>query len=252
VHLQYLPEARLNLIDEALSQKIGLMKEVVRLSASIRARANVKLRQPLPKLQFAISTNTVISLSDEDLAIIAGEANVKTVEILESVEGLATAVIKVDARKVGKKYGKKVQDLIKAGKEGNFKMKACGQIEIEGEILEIDEYETAFLTEEGSEADCTPNAVVILDTELTPELMREGEAREIIRAVQDLRKSSGFEVSDRIEITFETSSDNLNQTIQNFGEQIQGEVLANSLSAGNGEHEVNIDDQIIKISLTKA
>lgn len=252
VHLQYIPDARECLIDESLSQSIGLMREVVSLSASIRARANVKLRQPLQKLQFAVSSGNTVRLSEDDLAIIAGEANVKKVEILQSVEGLATAVIKVDARQVGKKFGSKVQQLIAAGKSGDFVLNADGTVNICDEVLEAGEYETAFLTEEGSEADSTPNAVVILDTELTPELEREGEAREIIRAIQDLRKSSGFEVSDRIEVTFETNSDNLNQTVRDFGDQIKGEVLANSLSGGTGEHELNIEDQVIKLSLTKS
>lgn len=252
VHLQYLPASQPQLIDEMLSQKIALMREVVSLSAGIRARAKVKLRQPLQKLQFAISGNAQITLSDEDIAVIAGEANVKEVEVLTSVEGLAEQIIKVDAKQVGRKFGKKTQDLIRAGKEGRFNMKPGGQVEIEGEMLEAGEYELGFITPEGSEADSTPNTVVILDTALSHTLQREGEARELIRAIQDLRKSSGFEISDRITISYQTASENLTRTLAQFSTLIAGEVLADSMTAGAGEHEINIDEQIIKLSLTKA
>jgi len=116
----------------------------------------------------------------------------------------------------------------------------------------MDEYETAFLTEEGSEADSTPRAVVILDTELTNELEREGEAREIIRAIQDLRKSSGFEVSDKIQVVYETDNENLTKALDLFKDQIAGEVLAVSIEFGSAENEIMVENQSLKLSLSKA
>ena len=247
VHLDYMPCAIESLINPELEARVSVAREIVSLAASIRSRAGIKLRQPLSKLQFALNMQVEV-----DLELIASEANVKVVEMLETVEGIATPIIKVDARKVGKKYGQKVQLLIKAGKEGRFKMKSCGQVEIEGELLEMDEYETAFLTEEGSEADSTPRAVVILDTELTNELEREGEAREIIRAIQDLRKSSGFEVSDKIQVVYETDNENLTKALDLFKDQIAGEVLAVSIEFGSAENEIMVENQSLKLSLSKA
>ncbi len=247
VHLDYVPFIREEIINPELEDRVSVAREIVSLAASIRSRAGVKLRQPLAKLQFALNTDVEV-----DLDLVASEANVKAVEKLETVAGLATPIIKVDARKVGKKYGKKVQDLIKAGKAGEFTLNPDGTVNIVGEVLEPGEYETAFLTEEGSEADSTPRTVVILDTELNPELEREGEAREIIRAIQDLRKSSGFEVSDHINVTYQTESENLAQALNTFKDQISGEVLATSIEAGTGEHTITIEDQTLKLSLTKA
>lgn len=247
VHLDYVPYVLEQAINPELEHRVSIAREIVSLAASIRSRAGVKLRQPLAKLQFALNTDTEV-----DLDLIASEANVKTVEKLDSVTGLATPIIKVDARQVGKKFGKKVQELIKAGKAGEFTLNANGTVDIAGEVLSLGEYETAFLTEEGSEADSTPRCVVILDTELNDELLREGEAREIIRAVQDLRKSSGFEVSDHIQIQYETTSANLKETLTKFGALIAGEVLAQSITEGRGSESIEIEGETLKLSLTKA
>jgi len=145
-----------------------------------------------------------------------------------------------------------VQALIQAGKAGNFVMKDNGQVEIEGETLEVGEYELAFLTEGGLEAEATHQVVVLLDTELTDELQTEGMAREIIRAVQELRKSSGFEVSDRINITCQTDSELIQKALTDFASNITTETLADSLDSGTGEHELTIEDQKVSLSITKA
>lgn len=249
VHLDYVPFAIENALKPELEARVRAAREIVSLAASIRSRSGVKLRQPLAKLQFALTNDTEV-----DLELIASEANVKIVEQLVSVEGVATPIIKVDARQVGKKFGAKVQSLIKAGKAGEFEIKANGTVQIADEVLQPGEYETAFITEEGSEADSTPSTVVILDTELTPDLEREGEAREVIRAIQDLRKSHGFEVSDHINVVFETDSDNLNQAMEQFEPLIAGEVLASAITIGTGERSetITIDGETLNLSLTKA
>ncbi len=244
VHLEFLPLANDQLVDKDLEKRIDTAREIVKLSAAIRARSKIKLRQPLGKLQFALSEEIQV-----DPSIIAREANVKEVEVLKSTEGVAEKIIKVDARKVGPKFGKKVQELIQAGKSGDFEILENGKVQVAGEILEADEYETAFMCEEGLEADSTPQVVVLLNTEITPELELEGLSREFIRAIQELRKSSGFEVSDRIEITYQTSSEKLQKMINKFADHIAGEVLANSISEGRGDQEYNFDGALISISI---
>jgi len=247
VHLDYVPFAVESAINPDLETRVSVAREIVSLAASIRSRAGVKLRQPLAKLQFALNSDVEV-----DLELIASEANVKVVEKLETVAGIATPIIKVDARAVGKKFGAKVQMLIKAGKAGEFTLNPDGTVNIADEVLEPGEYETAFLTEEGSEADSTPRTVVILDTELTPDLEREGEAREIVRAIQDLRKSSGFEVSDKINVTYSTDSQNLTHAFETFKDQIANEVLAESITAGVATEIVTIESEELKLSLSKA
>ena len=248
VHLTLLPFANKKLINTKLEQKIKNSREIVQLSAAIRARQKIKLRQPLAKLKF-ITTQKI----DLDLDIIAQEANVEEVEVLTSIEGIADQIIKVDARKVGRKFGKKTQELIKAGKSGDFKMQASGQVDICGEILEADEYEIGFNTQEGVEAEATREVVVLLETEISPELEIKGFTREIIRAIQEKRKSSGFEIENRIEVNYATKSEILIKAFEQYAENISQEVLAEKIEKSENleTDELNLDGEKIKLALKK-
>lgn len=250
VHLDLIPQAFSKLIDEPLNEKMAQVRDIVSLSASIRARAKIKLRQPLARLQVAVSNPKNL-----DLEVIAAEANVKSVEILskESLAKIATKIVKVNARVVGKKFGKKVQELIQKGKAGEFTALKDGIIEIAGERLSLGEYETGYLTADGVEAEASATAVVLLDTEITSELATEGMAREIIRAIQELRKSSGFEISDRITVNWDTEDEIVQTALTQFENKISSEVLANSIGKKSlSEEEINIDDVKIRLLIQKA
>lgn len=254
VHLKYLPYANEKLIDAELSQKIMVIRESVSLAAGIRARKKIKLRQPLGKLSISIAASSNSLLKDEDLQIIADEANVKNVEILDAKEitKFAKQIVKVDARQVGRKFGKKVQELIAAGKNGDFKALDNGKIEIAGEVLESGEYEFSYLTEEGIDADSTTQVVVLLETEISEELRIEGIAREIIRAIQEKRKIDGFKISDRITVKYSTDSDDINQAFAKFGDMVQREVLANEITCGNIDGDgIEIEGDTLMLTLTK-
>ena len=251
VHLSMMPFANESQIDESLNDKIEISREIVRLSAGIRARKKVKLRQPLQKLQFALSGFNPELL---DLEIIQEEANIKEIEILSEVDlaKLAQKIVKVDAKKVGRKFGKKTQELIKEGKLGNFELLESGQIKIAGELLEVDEYETGFLCKEGIEAESTQKLVVLLDTEISEDLKIEGFMREIVRVIQDKRKTEGFEISDRIKVQYETDSEILKAAFTTHGEKIAEEVLAENISAQSVEIEaILVDGEVLKLALHK-
>lgn len=249
VHLQFFPFHQEAWIDRALEDKTNTMREIVSLAAGIRARAKVKLRQPLGKLRFALVKE--VNLSAEDLKIVAQEANVKEVEILKSVDGIAKQIIKVDAKKVGRKFGKKTQQLIVEGKQGNFNMQDDGVCLLCDERLEADEYEVGFLTEEGVEAEATREIVVLLDTEITEDLKVEGYARELIRTIQETRKNNGFEISDRISVSYQTDSEVLKSAFTQFGDLIAGETLANEISEGGADQDFTVDGEYLKLTLTK-
>ena len=236
VHLEFLPLPNHGLIDQSLQTKTELTREVVRLAASIRAKQKIKLRQPLPALQFALNADSI----DLDLELIVAEANVKQVKILKNLDGIAQQIIKVDARLVGKKYGKKVQALIKAGKSGDFTLNPNGTVLIEGETLEPEEYEVGFLTEGALEAEATHQVVVLLDTEITPELEQEGLAREIIRSIQEARKSQGFEVSDYVKVVYKTEDLAALEALKIFSEMIKLETLCQDLQSSTGTEEIMI------------
>lgn len=223
VHLQNLAESAEEFLDENLSAKTKLLRELITLSASIRARKKLKRRQPLKKMSFALSTE--ISFSQEDMNLLQEEANVKNLEILKSITGLAKQIIKADARQIGKKFGKKTQEIINAGKAGEFSILDNGQILVCGEILESTEYEMAFECAEGIEGEGTQSAVVLLDTEISEELFLEGIAREIIRTLQEGRKTAQFNISDRISVQWFSESENIKKAYEQFGNIVDTETL---------------------------
>ncbi len=257
VHLKYMPYADEKRIDTVSSQKIAIIREVVSLAAGIRARKKIKLRQPLGSLSLIVKTDKNLALTDDDLAIIAEEANVKTVKILEesAVKKFAKKIVKVDARQVGRKFGKKVQSLIVAGKNGNFILRDNGKIKIADEILTAEEYTFAYLTEDGIDADSTARTVVLLQTEISEALRIEGIAREIIRAIQEKRKSTGFEIADRIKIMYATESTDIEKVFTQFGSMIKREVLAEEISKAtttDTNNDIKIDTETLSLSLDKA
>ncbi len=235
VHLEFLPFANEELIDEITSQKIAVMREIVSLAAGIRARKKIKLRQPLPKLSFSLSSalgkEVLDSLQDEDLEIIKQEANVKNLEVMsaEEVGKFAQRIVKVDARKLGPKFGKKVQEIIVAGKKGEFTENGDGTVTVAGETLQADEFNFSFVCSGDYEADSTDRVVTLLDVEISEELRLEGLAREIIRAIQEKRKADDFEISDRIVVKYFTDSEDLKAAFVTCQENIVKEVLANSV-----------------------
>lgn len=246
VHLEVFPFPQTKWINESIEHKVNLSREVVSLAAGIRARQKIKLRQPLKKLQFLTTQDVQL-----DLDIIREEANVKEVEILKSVKGIAQKIVRVNAKLVGPRLGKKVQMLIKAGKSGNFEMLDDGRVKIEDEVLESYEFEIGFVCEEGVEADATPNVVVILNTDISHDLEVEGFAREIIRAVQDLRKTRGFEVSDHITLRYQTPSKLLKEAFEIFGKEMAKETLADTIIDG-GDIPVELHSDVADIAGEKA
>ncbi len=254
VHLTVFPFAVEKWIDEKAEQQVAVVREIVRLAAAVRARKKIKLRQPLQKLRFAISTpEGETAPSRLQMEVIQEEANVKEVEILKNLKGIAQKTVKVDAKKVGPRLGKKVQELIREGKGGNFQELKNGQIEISGETLAPNEYEFGFCCREGIEAEATRHTVVLLDTEISAELRMEGYARELIRTIQETRKEKGFDVSDRIKVAYSTDSEVIKSAFEHFEKMISEEVLA--LEIKRDEHvsgdKIEVDKEEVILKITK-
>ncbi len=223
VHLQLLPQADHDLVQPTLQKQINTEREIVRLAAATRSRIGIKLRQPLGTLRFALADESL----KLDTQVIAAEANVKQVEQLKNTDGIAEKVMQIDARKVGKKFGKKTQELIVAGKNGDYEMLSDGAIMVVGERIEPDEYTVRYNTDDGMEADSSAVGVVVLDGQLTPELEKEGIARDAIRLLQDARKAYGFAVSDFISVSWCSENEMVAAALNEHQKTISTEVLAN-------------------------
>jgi isoleucyl-tRNA synthetase len=176
-----------------------------------------------PRLTVAHPDSALLeSLSD----LIAGEVNVKSVVLTQDISAFGTREIKVDAS-LGKVYGAKMKDVFTAQRSGNWTMREDGSVEIAGIVLKKGQYEMRLRTAEGIAAESFDawRGVVALDTRVTDELMAEGWARDVVRLVQNARKQSRFDLTDRIRIAVQAHGP-LHSALQAHREYIQRETLA--------------------------
>lgn len=248
VHLTDWPETRSLSTDEtALLEKTRIMRLIVSLGNSIRASAKVKVRQPLQKASIALPPAAHISLSQDDLDLLRQELNVKEVGFAENPEELAESYVHVDARKVGPRLGKRVQEIITAGKEGEFTIEDDGRILILDEWLAPDEAQLVYRGKEGQDAAADKGVVVSLDTEVTDALQLEGDARDIIRGVQRVRKESGLAFTDEITLSIDGADDVLNE----HKTLIESETRSTLSDVQGDSHTIEVGDRKVTICFVK-
>jgi isoleucyl-tRNA synthetase len=224
IHLSDWPETKkLSSDDLSLIKKTRLLRSIVSLGMGLRGEANVKVRQPLLKVEVALSGSgwgSGSDLSSEDQKVVREELNVKELRILSDASHLADRIVQVDARKVGPRLGGKVQEIIKAAKEGNYEEKPNGTIIVLGEKLSADEAQVVYQGKEGQAVASEKGIIVSLDTELSEGLKLEGLARDVIRSVQSLRKEKGLKVSDHISLE---AGEGTSSVIDKFKDIIESE-----------------------------
>ena len=239
--------------DPALVDAMEKVREVVSGTLSMRKTKQIRVRQPLSKLTVVVENTDAVAAYDE---ILKSELNVKNVELctLEDAESQGLKIInelRVNARVAGKRLRKDVQFAIKASKSGAWHVNAEGAPICEtpnGEIvLEEGEYELINSVEEKN-AEEAANSVsaalptggfVILDTELNDDLIAEGYARDVIRAVQDARKAADLQISDRIALKLVVPAEDVAK-VEQFKDLIASETLATSFEVTAGD-ELNVE-----------
>ncbi|MCB9809640.1 isoleucine--tRNA ligase [Candidatus Peribacteria bacterium] len=246
VHWQYWPLPQPQYDAPELSATTATMREIVRLAGAVRSRAGVRLRQPIARMEVLLPEGMTV-----DTAILADECNVEEVVLVRDIAGKARQIIAVDAKKVGPRLGRAVQEVIQQGKAGQYTLQPDGTAVVGGHTLAPEEFLVQYVCNEGYDADSSRGIVVVLDTQITPALHRAGLAREITRAVQELRKSEGFAVEDHVHVTIATESPVLEEVLSEHQERIMSEVLASSWTTGTGQHLLEIDGNSLSISLTK-
>jgi len=239
VHLAAWPEADLAQIDEELLENTAQLQQVVGLGRSARKSANIRVRQPLAELLVRAQRVEALRLLEDELR---DELNVKSVRYLDTTDTLVTYRLKANLREVGRKYGPLVpalrrtletlppdlaRDLAKKVEAGqSFELSVDGQ----SLTLQPSEVLVEAASPPGYEVAEADGYLVALNTALTPELKREGQARDLVRFIQDARKAADFAIADRIEVQMQPRGDvDLASLIDSFGEYIKAETLANSL-----------------------
>jgi isoleucyl-tRNA synthetase len=231
VHLEDWPDASAFAVDADLVQRMDLARAVCSSAASVRTAKNLRNRLPLATLTVAHPDHAILAPLT---GVIAEEANVKGVAFAADPSAFGSEVLVVNPRIVGKRLGPAMKEVLAAAKAGQWTRLDDGAAEVAGQRIEADEYDVRFQPKEGiAAAPFDGNAgVVVLDTEVTPELEREGLARDFIRLVQVARKDAGFKVSDRILIEVKAGPVGA-EAIDAHRDTVKSETLAVSLGTSD-------------------
>ena len=239
IHLCDFPVANEQYIDKELEDNMDAVLKVVVIGRACRNTANIKTKQPIGKMYVKAD----FKLSDYFAEIIEDELNVKSVEFTEDVSAFTSYTFKPQLRTVGPKYGKylkQIQETLASldGNQAMAQLKAEGALKLDNISDEVVLCEEDLLISmaqtEGYVSDSDNGVTVVLDTNLTPELIEEGTVREIISKLQTMRKEADFEVTDRISVTY-SGSDKLGEIFEKYGDNIKTVVLADAIAKGTAD-----------------
>lgn len=258
VHFCDYPACNEAYIDKELEVNMEEVLEIVVLGRGCRNTANIKNRQPIGNMYVKAEKG----LSDFYKEIVEEELNVKSVAFTDDVRNFTSYTFKPQLRTLGKRFGKELNDLkaLLSEMDGNKAMdelQETGQLKItlngREEALEKDDLLIEAAQMEGYVSNSDQGITVVLDTNLTEELMEEGFVREIISKIQTMRKEAGFEVMDHIKI-YQDKNNNIQNIMKKNGEQIQSEVLAEEIIFGTTagyEKEWNLNGEKVSLGVEK-
>jgi len=240
VHLCGYPAGDTSVIDETLSERMSLVRHIASLGRNARNDAQLKVRQPLSEVIVVLADQSHQPWLEEHAAVVADELNVKQMVFSDEpekyVEHLVLPNFKLLGPRLGKLMGKIKPALAKqSGSELLANIRDNGRINltVEGQDVELlrDEVEVRLQARPGWTAANALGVVVILSTELSEELVAEGLARDLVRAIQDIRKEKDCEFTDRIEVGVVTQSAEVQKAVELFRDFIMEETLANQIDS---------------------
>ncbi len=261
VHLSEFPKFNSNFVDKALERKMENAQTISSLVLSLRAKEKIKVRQPLQKIMIPVDST---EQKEEILAVsnlIKHEVNIKEIDLLEDASGIIVKQIKPNFKVLGPRFGKDMKlvsaEIQKLVAEDIKKIEQNGGIDVEVNgksiTLDLSEVEISSQDIEGWLVANADGFTVALDVTLTDELKHEGIARELVNRIQNLRKDSGFEVTDKINVKLQKDK-NIEKAIHNNLEYIKTETLTAELEIidqlSNGI-EIDFDDVHTRLFIQK-
>jgi isoleucyl-tRNA synthetase len=261
IHHANFPIANEAFIDAALEERMQLAQDVCSLVLSLRKKVNIKVRQPLQKILIPVldpaMKDQLVLIQD----LITAEVNVKEIEYLTETEGIIKKKIKPNFKALGTKMGAKMKaagaaiTAMTAAQIATLEKTGEILLSIEGEELSIALTEVDIAAEDipGWSVASKGSLTVALDITISPDLQQEGDAREFVNRVQNIRKDSGFALTDRIFVTLE-HCDRLKESIVKYNDYICREILADSINwvdnVANAT-ELDVNEHLLKVSITK-
>lgn len=261
VHHVLFPQVNTEVIDASLEERMQLAQDISSLILSLRKKVNIKVRQPLQKVLIPVLDKEMMAQIQRVEDLIKNEVNIKEVQYLQEDTGFIKKKIKPNYTVLGKKLGPKMkpvaaalaafsqEEIAKLEKEGSISL----QIDNEPLILQVNEVEITSEDIPGWMVANKDALTVALDVTVTPELISEGNARELVNRIQKIRKDSGYELTDRIEVKV-TEHEELRQSIARFNNYICAEILADKLELVPELHdgtEIQVNEIPLKVFVTK-
>ena len=258
VHLDFFPKADMANIDGDREQRMDIAQRITSIVLALRKKVNIKVKQPLQTLMIPPVDAQQRKDIETVMHIILQEVNVKELKFVEG-QGLLVKKVKCNFRVMGKKFGKlmkgvaAVMDALSQEQIAQLEQQGSLAIEVEGQQLVVEAADVEIISEDipgwlvGNEG----NLTVALDITQTEDLRTEGMARELVNRIQNLRKSNGLEITNRIHVTV-SPNEEVEDAINAHGENIKTQVLADDITiAPNDGQEVSFDDFTINIKIQK-
>ena len=268
VHFEMMPEADASMIDTELEKRMELAQQAVSMVLALRRKVNIKVRQPLSKLMIPVISEEVKDRLEAVKNLILTEVNVKEAEFLQDTTGIITKKIKPNFRTLGKKYGARMKEI--AGAFGTLDQKTISDIQSAGTytlalpggevLLEPADYEINSEDMPGWLVASEGPLTIALDIEISEALKAEGIARELVNRIQNIRKESDFDVTDRVDVVIYADgapAQQIQAALAQFGEYLKSQTLSLSVAleslaaAEDGAVETEWEEDHIKIKVTR-
>ncbi len=262
VHLATIPDVEKNAIDSQLEDRMKRAERIVMLVRSMRVRSNLKVRQPLKRILLPVAGELERKAVQHMEDVILDEINVKAIEFVSDDSGLVNKKAKANFKAIGPKFGKSVKQVADRIKDmtsveiAELEVSGSLSLPINGSSYTIDKEDVEILREDikGWLVESDGTMTVALDTELSPALIAEGNAREFVNRVQNMRKDAGFLVTDRIAVYVESSPE-MRSNIEAMAPYIKNETLAVTLDPafkpGEFSSELEINGETVRVGIER-
>ncbi|MDH6342388.1 isoleucyl-tRNA synthetase [Parabacteroides sp. PFB2-12] len=236
VHLADFPVYDEAKIDKVLEERMQMAQDISSMILALRRKVNIKVRQPLQTIMVPVLDATQQEHIEAVKALILNEVNVKEMRFVDNAAGILVKKIKPDFKKLGPRYGKIMKSLaaaIQAMTQDDinlFEAKGAFTLSVEGQEATLELADVEIISEDipGWLVANEGRLTVALDITITEDLRKEGLARELVNRIQNLRKNSGFDITDKIHVTL-LSSEEMDAAVQAFADYISNQVLAESI-----------------------
>ena len=255
IHLDRYPVADPSLIDPDLEERQKLAQDITSMALALRRKVNLKVRQPLHTIMVPVADEKRRAAVEAIMDLVKSEINVKDLKIVGNDEGILVKSVKPDFKKLGPKFGKNMKAAAEIIK--NLDAKSIAALERDGRLsfdlngtpAEVEISDVEIISEDipGWLVANEGNLTIALDVTVTPELRREGIARDIVNRIQNIRKARNYDITDRIRLVFAPGADT-DDAIRDFADYISRQVLATSLEiapladSAEGIEELSMDD----------